>query len=79
MSTLVVEVPGGSRIYLNEGDSLVLEDNNVYTYHDIVFLILDGTLEQHGMRGVKCSPPYDGRSKSKTRKHLPLLAATFMR
>ena len=48
----VVETIDGARIYINAGQTFILDDGTEITYNDVLTWICDGTLKQHGLRGV---------------------------
>lgn len=74
---IVVETFDGVRIYINEGDTIVMDDTFI-TFNDIICWMADGTLSLHGLRGATPIKSF-GRSRNKTKlqTQLPLLVATF--
>lgn len=76
----VVETIDGVRIYINEGQTFILDDGARITYNDVLTWICDGTLKQHGLRGVT---PHKSNSNNSTNpathqlRRLSLLAATI--
>lgn len=79
MTTIAVETFDGTRIYVQEGDSLVTEGGNTLTYTELNALIVDGTLAAYGLKGVSPIKSSGGRRQTKTQSRLSLLAATFMK
>lgn len=80
MTTIVVETFDGTRVYIQEGDTLITENGETLTYTDLNTLIVDGSLTEYGLKGVspvKSSDSGRRRSATKTSKCLQLLTATF--
>lgn len=79
MTTILVETLDGIRAYIQEGDTLVIENGHTLTYAELNALIVDGTLAAYGLKGASPIKSGGGRRRTKTQSRLPLLAATFMK
>ena len=74
---IVVETLDGVRIYINERDTIVIDDTFI-TFDNIISWMSDRTLSLHGLKGATPIQSYGrSRSKPKLQTKLPLLAATF--